>query len=110
MKLFNCTPHQITIIASATITVPPSGVVARCSEKSSPSAVKVEVDGTEIQAVVMGYGAVENLPGPEEGTILIVSALVRAAVPDRCDVASPGALVRDDKGQPMGCRGLVFNH
>jgi len=44
-----------------------------------------------------------------EGTLYVVSGLVRAAVPERTDVASPGELVRDALGVVTGCRGLVVN-
>ena len=55
------------------------------------------------------FGAVEGLPGPVEGVVYVVSALVRSAVPGRCDVTSPGDLVRDSEGRVVGCRGLVVN-
>lgn len=55
------------------------------------------------------YGAVEGLPEPKAGVIYIVSALVRAAVPGRLDVASPGELVRDAAGAVVGCKGLSVN-
>jgi hypothetical protein len=39
--------------------------------------------------------------------LLIVSGMVREALAgSRSDVASPGALVRNAAGQPVGCNGL----
>lgn len=54
-------------------------------------------------------GAVDGLPEPQPDTLLIVSALVRLAVPHRTDVVSSGSLVRDESGRPVGCLGLSVN-
>jgi hypothetical protein len=108
MKLVNLTPHTISIISSeggSSVAVAPSGSVARCATKSVPAGVLH--GGVALSRVE--YGAVEGLPEPTPGTVFVVSALVRAAVPHRQDVASPGDLVRGADGQPVGCRGLVIN-
>jgi hypothetical protein len=55
------------------------------------------------------YGRVDDLPAREAGVVYIVSALVRAAEPDRGDLASPGGLVRDDAGVIVGCEYLIVN-
>jgi hypothetical protein len=55
------------------------------------------------------FGEVEGLPEPAEGVLYVVSMLVRQAVPERTDVASPGELVRDEQGRVIGCRGLNVN-
>lgn len=103
--LINLTPHAINIIGSAgTVTVAPSGTVARCSQTSTPAG---EVNGIPLSRTV--FGEVQGLPAPEEGVLLIVSALVRAALPGRTDLASPGELVRDAAGNPVGCKGLIVN-
>jgi len=59
--------------------------------------------------VTTSYGRVEGLPEPETGVLYLVSAVVRAAVPGRADVASPGDLVRDGEGNVIGCRHLILN-
>ena len=41
--------------------------------------------------------------------LLIVSAMVRQALPDRKDLASPGDLVRDENGAVIGCGNLIIN-
>jgi len=64
-----------------------------------------EVNG--IPLFSRAFGEVIGLPAPAEGVLLIVSALVADASPDRLDLVSPGELVRDDKGQPVGCKGFV---
>lgn len=105
MTMLNLTPHAINIITPAgTVTVAPSGTVARCSQTSTPAG---EVNGIALSRTT--FGAVTGLPEPVEGTLLIVSALVRAALPTRTDLASPGDLVRDAAGNPVGCKGLIVN-
>lgn len=53
-------------------------------------------------------GEVTGLPDPEPNVSLIVSALVAThpSVAGRADVFSPGELIRDAAGKPIGCRGL----
>lgn len=54
------------------------------------------------------FGEVTGLPVAKEGTILVVSGLVASAIGgQRSDVFSPGALIRDDSGRPIGCQGLT---
>ena len=109
MPIINLTPHAIVIAGYGTI--PPSGTVARCATVSTPVAPwRGEwSDGKEVNLSTVSYGSVEGLPTPATGVLFVVAALVRAAVPTRLDVASPGDLVRDVAGAVIGCRGLVVN-
>ncbi len=103
----NLTPHAVRILGAdgtEITTIAPSGVVARVAVSRQSIA---PVDGIPVS--VCAYGAVENLPAEEVGTILVVSGMVRAAATGRRDVFSPGELVRDAAGQPVGCRGLEAN-
>jgi len=105
MTITNLTPHALNLItATGTVTVAPSGAVARCATTSAPAG---EAEGVPL--VRTSYGEVVGLPDPSPGTLFVVSALVRAAVPHRADVASPGDLVRDASGNVVGCRNLVIN-
>lgn len=61
----------------------------------------------DISISAVEYGNVSVLPAPQEETIFVTSALVAAAVKDREDVFSPGPLLRDDSGKPIGCLGLT---
>lgn len=106
-NLVNLTPHTINILNAegGYVVVPPSGVVARCSETTSQVG---EANGFPLYQTT--YGEVTGLPeGDGFQSIFIVSALVRAAVPHRSDVASPGQLIRGVDGQPVGCCGLTVN-
>lgn len=101
-RFVNLTPHPITIVNGPTVA--PSGQLARCASQSVPAG---EHGGVALSRVT--FGAVEGLPDPEPGVLYIVSALVRAAIPTRSDVASPGDLCRDEKGAVIGCKGLTVN-
>lgn len=104
-KVVNLTPHPLVLVLSdGNRAVAPSGTVARCSSTNKPAG---DFEGVPLTRVT--FGAVENLPEPVEGTLYVVSALVRSAVPHRTDVASPGDLVRDEAGNVIGCKGLVVN-
>ena len=121
--LKNLTPHSISVFAAdgktLLVTVPPSGEVARVSvSRVETGVVPIEPDAAAIlrhdplagiPVFVGTYGSVTGLPAPALGTIYIVSAMVRQAVPTRRDVLSPGELIRDAAGQPLGCRGLEAN-
>lgn len=112
----NLTPHKINIHGTnGTLAVEPSGKSLRVSSESK----LVRVDqGIEFYSV--DYGAVEmidndtkgvvgSLPDNQDGVVYIVSGQCLEAVKQmtsRNDFAAPGELVRDDKGQPVGCKGL----
>jgi hypothetical protein len=108
MNIINLTPHGVTI---GTVTVPPSGTVARVAVHRTAMPVINLDDGTTIPAYAPAFGDVTDLPDQQDGVILIVSAMVRShpAVAGRKDVASPGQLVRDANGTIIGCDGLDFN-
>ena len=99
----NLTPHTVNEVESGQA-FPPSGEVARVSTTNE---VVGEAGGVNLYAT--SYGDVVGLPAPQDGTMYVVSGLVRAAVPERHDVVSPGALVRNEAGQPTGCSGFVVN-
>lgn len=106
MQLVNLTPHAINIlVGDATVTVPPSGQVARCAVTRRQVGT-VEVDGHTVPVFRSAFGAVEGLPAPEAGVGFIVSALVASAVPERGDVYGVDDAVRNAEGQVIGCRAL----
>ena len=55
------------------------------------------------------HGHVFDLPDYNEGVFLIVSRLVKAALPDRVDLIVPDTAnaCRDDKGKIIGVSGFV---
>lgn len=129
-KILNLTPHAVVVLRNylEPLVIPPSGQVARVAQRT----VSVGTTPEGVTLVRSEYGAVEGLPDPvpcgrcdhssgqvdglpcrecggtgisEESPLLLVSAIVRIAA-CRADVVSPGPLVRDTSGQPIGCRGL----
>lgn len=103
MAFVSLLPHDITIVLASgeQMTIEPSGLVARCSQRDE---FVQELDGVHVTRQVMGD--VTGLPPRQEGVWLIVSRLVASASPDRDDLLIPGPLVRDERGVVKGCRGL----
>lgn len=104
MTILNLTPHKINIFdeeKSPIISLESNGV-ARCTTTKVKEA---EVNG--IPVFRTEYGAIIGLPEQRDGVTIIVSLLVRQAAPERDDLVSPGELLRDEKGQPVGCIGLT---
>lgn len=106
----NLTPHTINIMKNGktVLEVEPSGEIARVScqyEKST------EIN--EIEFYSASYGEVTGLPPEKRDVIYIVSGMVFEAVKKsdllRSGYACPGELVRNEKGQPIGCNGLRIN-
>ena len=101
MQFVNLTPHQLNIHSNGTITdIAPSGQVARVETSYQ---LAYTLGGINIFDCV--YGAIENLPAPQAGNIFIVSGVVKSAT-SRADLMSPGELVRDGNGKPIGSKGL----
>jgi len=104
VNILNLTPHTVQIHRE-------SGELAA---KIAPQGEVARVDITRIHTgfiedipiFATKYGKTE-LPSRSPDTIYIVSGLVRAAVPDREDVFSPGELIRDEGGRVKGCIGLT---
>ena len=103
MMFVNLTPHAINLVfEGGEKIVQPEPISARVST------IEVE-DGIidSIPAFKLSYGAVQDLPDPIEGTVFIVSKMVRDACPDRLDLYYPTRLVRDETGRIVGCSGLA---
>lgn len=108
--MLNRTEHQVTIFNTIGIKTPDmvleqyTGEPIRVSCESRKVGV---IEGVDIYENV--YGEVTGLPEFEEGVYYVVSAMVRQALPHRKDLLSPGQLIRNEAGQPIGCLGLVRN-
>lgn len=106
MKIINLTPHQVSVLVGEEMkTFEPSGMIARVSTNCK---VVGYVDGIEI--VAQTYGDIQGLPEPQEGTLYLVSLLVRQAAQaqGRTDVISPDtspeSAIRDVEGRIVGVR------
>ncbi len=104
-NIINLTPHTLNIHTNGEIlNVEASGAVARVATEYIKQEASVEY-GVDLFACV--YGEVTGLPPYRPGnTLYVVSGLVKSAAPNRHDVVSPGELIRDENGKPIGCRGL----
>lgn len=102
MTFINLTPHTINIVTDGeTINVPPSGDVARVATN-----YRVVDNINDVPIYECFYGDLTGLPEANGVDRYIVSGMIKTAVPHRTDVFSPGELVRDENGKPVGCRGL----
>jgi hypothetical protein len=113
MKLINLTPHVVNIYdndgKTLVMSLEPSGQIARVSMDR------------QLAGRIAGIPVYRNVPGEVTGVPpcsesdadpkigYVVSAMVRLALPANDDVFSPGELIRDEKGQPIGCKGLDSN-
>ena len=103
-NLVNLTPHTINVVLEdRKIEIPSSGI-ARCSQTSKPVG---DVNGIPLTST--SFGEVEGLPKPTRGTLFIVSRLIMSACPTRIDLLVPNDMVRDDKGQIIGCKSFAVN-
>jgi hypothetical protein len=121
VRLINLTPHTINLQVGGRTpafrlppVVLPSEGLARVAvtakhEGSLIVTAPSEVAGGGLSVFREEYGEVTGLPEPSHGTYYIVSAVVRAACPERKDLLSPGHLVRDGEGRVVGCEGFVCN-
>lgn len=102
--IINLTPHAVNIITADLdpIATFESQGVARVSEENIPIG---EVNG--IPVFETRYGEMIGLHEEKENTFYIVSNLCKTACPDRKDLLAPSQLIRDEKGQPVGCLGLA---
>lgn len=109
--LKNLTPHEVCIYKLNGVTSDLDLVIEAGEEVARISCeyVKVNkrVEGIDMYRTV--FGEVTGLPDYSEGIYLLVSTMVREALPLRSDLVSPGQLLRDDDGNVIGCLGLVGN-
>lgn len=108
--MLNRTEHEVKVYNTVGAIIPDKVLE---QYKEEPIRVSCEsrkvgtIEGVDIYENV--YGEVTGLPEYQEGTYYVVSAMVRQALPHRKDLLSPGQLIRNEAGQPVGCLGLVRN-
>lgn len=105
MKFVNLTPHDINIVTDhGIVTIPRSGKVARCNTISS---LYSRIEGIPLFATRFG-DVIDLPPMTQEKILYIVSSMVKQKEYTRHDLVSPGELVRDEKGNVIGCKGLTI--
>ncbi len=120
MKIINMTPHGITILNDKGMSIrdiPASGQMIRLDAKtvsvgsltetlSSIDDESIAETSVDIPLTKTTYGETNCLPKYQNGTYYIVSQLVKSAFPKRMDFLVPAQVVRDEKGNIIGCLSL----
>lgn len=130
--LINMTPHDINILDDSNVsfdkvsrsykvngdpiireTYNPSGTVLRCSQE--------EIEAGDLNGITLykvKFGRVEHTT--KDGSVIafdmpvtkavyyIVSSIIKNALSDRSDLLVPTHMVRNDKGQLVGCLGFAI--
>lgn len=105
-KIINLTPHNVVIVTETReITIPISGTVARVEQTLIPLKTVRGIPLMQAQ-----WGAVTDLPAEQDGVLYIVSALVANAAKEqgRNDCVCPAQFVRNEQGQIIGAKALMF--
>jgi hypothetical protein len=103
VRLRNRTPHPLSLHGAdgTVLSLPVDGPAPRLGVERQALGL---IAGLPIVRSTMG--AVGGLPEEREDIIVIVSALVAEACPERGDLAYPGEAIRDEAGRIIGARGL----
>jgi len=109
MQFINLTAHVVSI-PSLNGPIIPSGQVARVKMERTLVATLVAEDGVGTVRLYRSVpGDVTGLPREAENTGLIVSTMVRLALPGRMDLYSPAELILDPAGVVVGARSIDGN-
>ena len=105
MKIVNLTPHAICVDGASKKTYEPSGSVVRL-EYESEELYALNGNIVECNSLV-GH----NLPDAVEGVMLLVSAMILGAFPERMDLLAPNTnkASRNEKGHIVSVPGFVAN-
>ena len=102
-QIKNFTPHPISICNNAgevTREIQSEGLV-RLKAVTVPAG---EIDGVPVSRTE--FGQPEGLPEFQEEVFIVVSQLVKTVLPSRYDLLVPAEVVRDEKGNIVGCKSL----
>ena len=112
MGFINATPHALNVIREdgSVLTLPPSGSVVRVGTDRVLKGTRSGVEFFEVAYGIVEYDGLNVVDIIDNGDIVVVSALALAALPlsFASNFVSPGELVRNDEGQPIGCKGLTI--
>lgn len=120
--VINCTPHDVAIYRTCDCYMRDGSLYLRDNaEKFSkpfrtfpaakePARVTFAQDHAGMVDGILIYRwfteEIVNLPEPKPDTCYIVSKILAQACPEREDLIFPGALVRDESGDVVGCTGF----
>ena len=106
MNIVNLTPHDINIVDKR------GGKVADFKGSGIDGSARVSTDTKQIGDINgvplfdVVFGDVTGLPDAIDGTMFIVSGMVKSARPDRKDLLIVANTVRDDKNRIIGALGF----
>lgn len=112
--IVNLTPHEIVVYDEKQENIiarfPPSGQVARVEMKYHKLNLDIDNNGVPLYSAICGgtTGLPPQKNGPNGYVYYIVSAQVKADLEgtNRSDLLVPAQLVRDKKGNVIGCCGF----
>lgn len=112
MRFLNLCPHGVGYEdpKGQTVIYRKIGVVAR-SNSTISNVGSIKVDGIEVMLNKINQGDTESLPAPRDGTMYIVSRIIRENNPHRKDLVSPSMKDRvyDEKGDVLYVRSFDTN-
>lgn len=112
MIFVNTTPHRVFDIDSKIHFDPDMNHQVRVvTQRVQVQTVDVDVSGADnvnqpVALYQKKYGDLDHNPPVLEGVMYIVSLPVKQACPTRTDFVSPSDLVRNEKGEIIGCKGF----
>jgi hypothetical protein len=111
MEIKNLTPHDVVVhVLGGVRIIPPTGIVARVRTRRFLRD-SIDISGLRIPCAEMCSEGIENLPGPEDGSLFIVSAFVgqHPMVRGREDVVVPDTryAARDKYGNVQAVSAFV---
>ena len=104
MFLKNLCPHDIVVFFRQKTKIIKSEGLARVVVSETPNGT-IQVDGSPIPLVRVEFGEIEGLPDAEQGTVFIVSSIVKEAAKERNDLVAPDtgkSCIRNAAGQILG--------
>ena len=109
MKLYNYTPHPVTILHDdGEVEIIPTTGLARCSTREVEVSPIETPSGRKFPTKMKYFGEVTGLPDPQNDIGYIVSMAVANASPQRHDLYVPGDTLRKTDGTIIGCRSLWY--
>jgi len=113
MKVKNLTPHVLNVVTpdGSKIDIHPErGMPIPRVDMAQASSYMLSSQYGVIEVSPVVLGKISDLPPQEDGVMLIVSRIVmeaaKTSMPDRKDLLTAGAAIRDGSGVVIGCRGL----
>jgi hypothetical protein len=102
VQIKNFTPHPIHLLGEGNQVIRTFESEGLVRLKTSTVSAGFSIAGIPVTKTV--FGELEGLPEFVDGTYIIVSQLVKSALPNRTDLLVPAEVVRDDKGNIIGCK------